>query len=287
MTIEPNDQQSDEVPSSPPRHLKRLINSVPPAVSFTSLLLGVVLASASVYNIPAQIAKSQLELRQASLAVYESEVKFEVFYIDAKDFAFQQHHLEQKTGANHVFWQYPMLKNDVFHNIPSPDDKERQFPTAILPDEIRKQFQKPVWEPLGSSVVLLVVRQIGKRMARDVRIEAEHVKPSRDRAVEVYVANDIKEKWIDDTMRRAGEVERVNIKLGDLDTGQGVLIPLFVIYSFNVEHNDFCCQVAMNSLYIPLRITFVDDFDGQSKDFDVRPMLETGIEFSAGVEGRG
>ena len=286
MTTGPDDPQPNIPPSSSQGRFTRLLNRVPPAVSFASLLLGVILASASVYNIPDQIAKSQMEVRQASLALYESEVKFEVFYIDVTELAFQQYRIEQKNGANHVFWQYPMLQNDVFHSIPQ-DSEEIQFPAAILPDEMRKHFRSSVWKPLSSQVVLLVVRQIGKRMARDVRIEAEHVTLGQKRAVEVFATSDIKEGWIEDTMRRAGEVQRESIKLGDLDTGQGLLIPLLVTYSFTIKGDEFCCRVAMNSIYIPLRITFTDDFDKQPKEFDVRPMLGTGIEFSAGVTGRG
>lgn len=292
MTTGSDDKQPDILTSSSQRGFTRLFNRVPPVVSFTSLFLGVILTSASVYNIPNQIAKARLDVQQARSLLYESEVKFEAFYIDVTNLAFQAYRTEQeeKNGEQkngNVFWQYPVLKNDVFRNIP-PGDKEKQFSAAILPVEMQKQLRHSVWKPSGSGVVLLVVRQTGKRMARDVRIEVEHVKLGQDRAVEVFAASDLKEEgWIENTMRSAGEVQRESIELGDLDTSHGLLIPLLVTYSFTIKGDESCCRVAMNSIYIPLRITFTDDFDKQRKEFDVRPMLGTGMELSADVIVRG
>lgn len=266
------------------------------------MIAGIILAIITTF-------KFYVETKKLNIEISETAPNFEIFFLDAREIVFSEliskTLLSQNENLNNLaIWRYPILKNEVYNIFLSDKAKSKdgaynfliaKFYSMLSPGA-RSVIRINNITHYDRQVVLLVLQQNGKRKAQDVKLEVDYVYPST--LQEIYEDSDLIDDYIDAKIRKTVQLETKLIDLGSLNTGQGLLIPLFCRDIFHLHSKPqkygiprdkpvHFWTVAASLFCIPKKIIYYDNFDNKKHEFDVRKMLKTPFSIFAEIEIRG
>jgi hypothetical protein len=230
-----------------------------------------------------EVAKLDLEIEMQKAQRIGLHPRYSVFYVEVHDEGWYD--LENEVGTRGGFWRFPMLRNDVFASM---EFGGTQSASSLRCDDLQidQKLQTSAYEKNVDTAVFLVVEQTGKAKACDVRLVVKTLTLTTGRCMEVFEADDLN-RWAEKTDHPWGRMVPGEIKLGDLDTGQGVLIPLLVrTHLWRREPVDWF-SITQGPVVIPLHLTYIDEVDRERREYPVREMLEVPQQLSARVVVRG
>lgn len=224
--------------------------------------LGIVLTIYNLRKSPSAPSTQKQEdfLRQLSLA----EPRFEIGYGPLGLDLFQSIQTKGQSGENELI-TYPVFQNEISErvrtNVPSitpdlatlkvVDVALREFAAAAKRNKMRLH---------EVSVICLIVKQVGRGKASSVMLDVDRINLAG--AVEIYDATDItgEEDFGGNKLRRPDSPEqRQSFSLGDMDTGDAVLVPLYITNLFeSLDENIESRQITNGITFIPLTIRYKD-----------------------------
>jgi hypothetical protein len=250
----------------------------------------------------ATINKYRLESKKLKAELYETTPKFEVFFIDVDDMIFDHIISKRLFGDEKIsidivpIWKYPILKNEIYNNFIKDTDKFREGKTdwcvseyyELIPLYGRKIVKRKNIMHHRRRVTLLVIQQLGKRIAENITIEMDYIFPKA--FVNFHDDTDLQY-----TNEQLGRLENKKIKLGTLNTGQGLLIPLFItdVLFYYQNGHDFGktpnqdWKLCKDIILKPISISYIDGFDNKEYKTEVRQMLSVPVAINAYMDARG
>lgn len=222
-------------------------------------------------NLRDQIKKQSVDLDISKSELRQIEPVFEAYYLEIGSSAFisgsenrDWHPVNNEREAPSKFWKFPILKNDVYNDW-----------IRLMEGDSGMKY-----------LVVLVLRQTGKLIARNVLLKTKYVVFSEKNPLNAYVAQDLATNWWHKQLYGKKFNDReINIKLGDLDTGYGILIPLFV-HRMEYESGGWNGSI-IGSVYTPEKVQFKIDSKTKAQEFDIREILDKGFELTASITIRG
>jgi hypothetical protein len=89
--------------------------------------------------------------------------------------------------------------------------------------------------------------------------------------------------------RPLGSATTERLRLGSLDTGMSVLMPLFTVHKigFGSENPGYSARLTYSLLYIPRQLFYVDAITKERKEYAIRKMLDNPLTIDLYVKDRG
>ncbi|BBL77514.1 hypothetical protein [Methylomagnum ishizawai] len=241
-------------------------------------ILGIFLTVSTLYGKSLELKdgdeKTKLELQKLRDSARESAPQIDIEYAELSNdlFISLSDSKKRQDRKQNLFLNYPVIPNEVVdENI------------AIKPVSLN-----PSTSPDGDGeqrVTFLVLKNKGKRDAKDVKVTFERLALSRTVRV-----NEEKGKATGDYIRQIKEKaeaysqSEISIPY-PIETNQGVLIPLFVtIYPYESQGKEW--DVASKAVFLPKTLGFSDPLDGSVKSENIRQMRDP-VRLESGLLERG
>lgn len=233
------------------------------------------------------IKNKELENKKLEIELSNMTPKFEQHFLTQAsghlmDLLTKQN-LENKEGI--PYWRYPVISNEVYKDY--VDNKHY------------------------GDVTMFIIEQYGKVKADNVKLEV--IQYSLKEPIGGYIYPDNLVNYADCINKIEPGKKIIDLELGSLDTGDGVIIPLYIFSSTDFEkHEDMyekysaCVEegrdgISMGSvnycfnfhysidgyLYVPIKIKYIDAGSGEYKEEDVRDLLGDTIQLRYDYSERG
>lgn len=255
-----------------------------------SLTIGIVLTGLNVFFYPINVTKTKVETEKirAELDAVKSNLhsmkpEFDAYFIDMESLAFNTLKDEDRKFWP-GFWKFPKLQNEIFVQLQKLQTTGEEDPTIFL---AARKFGMSKRNFRRTSVEVLCINQIGKRIARNVRIVAYKMDiPDKD-AIDVFQNTDIFDHELIQKRISDRNYEEVTVRIGDLDTGAGVLFPMFLWHVFISQKTNTTLGMVRGVVYLPKRIIYTDDYLNKESTFDLRKILTPGLNIEGNIVIRG
>ena len=147
------------------------------------------------------------------------------------------------------------------------------------------------------TVVTLSIRQMGGGMAKDVTVEYDCLYSKYGLEYFTTTGDDVidLDECPEDILGNKVKKEKQVIKYGDIPTGRGLLLPLFLVESMEsseikLPQNEECYNILARTssvVLVPKTLTYKNPYDGKIVSLEIRKMNNSSITFSMYIEGRG
>ncbi len=276
-----------------------------PLLSKLSLVIGIILTVVSALTLIRQqeditinrdkslkeIEKLKYELNYLQNELKTGESSFYVQYISMEDSIFNM--LTQKNEINEKlpgFWSSPVLNVDKYFFLPDNDINWKNMPIDISDNDGAHVYfgikNKSIFHNETPEINCLLLIQDGKRRADEIEMEMEKV--NLIKAIPIFDSTDlVNDFWKNDLPKEIGIKEIKIFKLGSLEPGKSLIIPLFKTYYFYNKKRDFSTDLTLGTVYIPKKIYYKDNITGKKNEFSIRKMLENSIMINAFIKGHG
>jgi hypothetical protein len=275
------------------RKSERNIKHVVSLATAVSLCVGILLSGLNIWIWNRQGENLRLDTQKKMAEVYETQPKFDVVYLDMTD-SFYSSVVDRSESSDVkpcAFLKNPIFVNEIQTRYLRESGalsieewrilarKDKYFPSIIKADMLNSKCD------VGARfVTCLAITQEGKRKAVQVELDVDRV--ALYGVASMYDASDLK------SLQEHGVCSKKTLELGDLDTENGVIVPLALselIYEYvphvtdpaNVE------RLARGIVYIPRLIRFTDPMTHETKTCPVRQMLSCPLYIDTGLQERG
>lgn len=147
------------------------------------------------------------------------------------------------------------------------------------------------------TVIVLSIKQIGGGLAKDVTVEYECLYSYCGLDYFTTTGDDVMglEEYTEDILGNKVKKEKHVIKYGDIPTGRGLLLPLFLVDNMESREQEIPQNDESNTIWarttpvvlVPKTLSYKNPFDGKTVSFEIRKMNNSNITYSMYVEGRG
>lgn len=228
--------------------------------------------------------RAEVEKQRRELAVLQP--RFSVFYVEIREDGWLDLKTElEDRGTKGGFWRFPVLRNEAFEVMAS-DKSVIEQELECSDQSTNQKLHSGAYANGGRTTVCLVVEQTGKAYARNVNLATKKIAPPSGKCIEVFEADDLN-IWAEATTNLGGAVTLEDLRLGDINTGEGLLIPLLVRTHFHESEGSGWFSISSGSITVPLHLTYIDELDDVRKQYEIREMLNTSQQLTARVVTRG
>ncbi len=259
------------------KNLSKRLNILSLAAGLTLTVLNIGYFYLTPKKTTAEITKMDLESTLLKNKLNELKPKYDVYFVEM---SFSAYNSVMMKGADidnkPSFYKFSIHSNEI-HNQVLKDDLGEAFVKIKHYGLTKKNY-------IGSDVVVLAIQQTGGHVAKNVRLVSDKIDIPSSRSLDIFADNDIFKENLEKSLE-INKGSQVTIQLGDMNSGSGILVPLFIRSRFSSKTN--MIGLVTNTLYVPRKILFVDEFDGKETVISVRKMLDHGLIISADVVIRG
>jgi|GEM_PF-6477575 len=267
-------------------------------VGVISLIVGIVLSVGNIAIWRLQRDSYALDNSNKRAQLQEAKPRFDVTYASMplsfyRQLIMSRHNAEAPLSG---FLRYPILVNDVqkrilvnCEDIGDLSNAKAEWRNVAQSDshngsELKRVVSSKRFCIASSSVTCLAITQEGKRNAVRVRLDVDKIVLRG--AEELY----------DDTdavgLVHRGKCSNETLDLGSIDTGQGVIVPLFLTELLGLDRGMFLyptdiIRMTRGTVYLPKTIRFTDPLTGEETAYSVRRMLSAPLLIESGIETRG
>lgn len=243
-------------------------NSIQSALSSISTIVGIIAGVVgivlTVYNLNSTHYKQKQETASAAPT-------FEVGYVSIQLELYKNitQRRAEATGKSSFFLTYPIMANEV------ADSKEVVTESLNVPD---------VQETEGEiRITCLMLQHKGKREAVDVQLNVNRVTLSK--IEDMYeVPGSSTESFELKLKANVAATAKKQFTLGSIDTGEGIMIPLFVSRVSYDKKGQW--SIISKIAYLPESVSFIDSATQERKEYPIRKMHDP-IMLDNGIQVRG
>lgn len=206
------------------------------------------------------------------------EPRFEVGYfcLSLKQYSKLKKNAAMSGNDGNQLINYPVFDNEIALRINSnkpplvPSYSVETVPKHL--SEFLKAYKRKKLKP-SISVTCLILKQTGKRVANHVAVDVDRVELKE--VAEMYDDTDIGTENVNSQLYGSkNKVSKKNFIIESIDTGDGIIIPLYVCNYFANPDGGIGWRITSGVAYVPLMIRYRNGNEGPELQLPIRKVLE-------------
>jgi hypothetical protein len=245
-------------------------SAVSTKIGIISGILGIIISGTAAFKIFFPKSKDKLDDKSAVLSMSQLEPRLEMSYVIMESSIYYKEDSDKKDNKKLLFLDYPLVTNEIAR------------------DENGSYID--LFEGAYMSVVTyLVIQNTGKATPGNVKVSMKRYMLNQKISVD-ETNSEQKNNYYNQIVSGAADSSRLVFDLPTtLETGNGVLIPLFVV-GYTVPETRVLDKrkwdVISKIVYLPDEVIYTDPLDEKEKKVKIR-MMKDPVRLVNGIEGRG